>query len=484
MPGVQPDPDRGRALTAGCVSIFALPFFIFGIVTLRAALPALRHRSADGVVLLVVGILFAIFGVSMAGITYAVIRQSLGRSRLRNRAPMQPWLWRDDWAARRVAESSSWAVPVTWLFAIVWNGITIPLTMTMFRLMFTNRALVFVVVFFPLVGVTIACAAVYVTMRRWRFGRSVCAIDRVPIPLGATFHGEIANRSTTIPESGYALVLSSIKRVVRGGGRNRTVQDDVLWQEEQRIAPALIAPTPEGVRIPFAFTVPPDGASTEMRALPERTLWRLDVSAELPGVDYKASFELPVFETSEGHSAEQVAAYHLAHRADAARHELTAESRVTTTPLPTGGVSFHVAPIRGLAALTSCVVILAILTGGIAAMLHFGVPVIFTVFFMLFELLIIWATGDVLTGSSTVSADAQSLRTTKTWLGIAARSVIEPSRIESIQSKAGTRFGSRTYFDVEAHFADGNSRTLARNLGTMADADAIAAKLWQAMGRK
>lgn len=51
--------------------------------------------------------------------------------------------------------------------------------------------------------------------------------------------------------------------------------------------------------IPIAIAIPRDAPPTEVRTPADRVLWRLEVKSEARGVDFAASFEVPVFLTTE-----------------------------------------------------------------------------------------------------------------------------------------------------------------------------------------
>ena len=50
--------------------------------------------------------------------------------------------------------------------------------------------------------------------------------------------------------------------------------------------------------IPVAFAIPRDAMPSDPGNANDRVLWRLQVIGEVPGVDYSAAFEVPVFRTS------------------------------------------------------------------------------------------------------------------------------------------------------------------------------------------
>src|SRR6185436_45729 len=125
--------------------------------------------------------------------------------------------------------------------------------------------------------------------------------------------------------------------------------------------------SPDGMRVPFSFEIPAEAPSSDLSAPADKVLWQLAVSAELPGIDYKATFELPVFAT-----ADNFAAHHVARQEEAVRRELSEASRVTATPLPSGGIELRIAPQRDAGALTTFVLFSLIWFGAIFLLWHFG----------------------------------------------------------------------------------------------------------------
>lgn len=470
--------EKSRWMLGGCLAVFALPFFIGGAQILSSGVRALHRHEEDAPFLLALGIGFAALSVAFVGIIAFGVRAGQAVARRRQENPMQPWLWRDDWAARRIAETTTQGSVVMLIFALMWCAITIPIAAVFIgRPMPRNPAFAIVLVF-AAIGVALLGTAVYQFLRRAKFGRSICAIDRLPVEPGQTLGGTIEHRGTHVPEAGYRFVLACVNRIVTGHGRSRSVSIQTMWSAEQTVSGALAAPSPAGMRVPFSFALPADAPSSDVSEPDDQVLWRLTVAAELPGIDYKAAFELPVFET-----AGDAAAHHAARREAAARRELSPASRAAVTPLPSGGIEVRVGPHRDADALTTFVLFAVIWFGIIAMMWRFGAPGFFAAIFAMFGLIILFMAVDFFAGTSTVGADKSGLRTQHRVLGMARAKSIDAAAVESIASKAGGHFGNRPYFDVEARLSDRSSRTLARYFVSRDDADAVAAKLWEALGR-
>ena len=471
------DAEKGRWFLGGCVAVFALPFAIGGVNILTAGIRALHRGEGSAPVLLAIGTGFTALSVAFVALIAFAMRQAQAAARRRNLNPMQPWLWRDDWAARRVAEANPRGRAALLIFALMWNAITIPIAVLVAR-QFPRNLSVAIVFVFAAIGLALLGAAAYAASQRWKFGRSICTIDRLPIEPGQRFSGQIEHRGTQVPDAGYRFVLSCVNRIITGSGRSRSAATQTLWETEQRVSGALAAPSPVGMRVPFAFDLPADAPSSDLSKPNDLVLWQLAVAAELPGIDYKAAFELPVFVT-----AGEAAAHHAARRQEAARRELSPASRATATPLPSGGVELRVGPHRDAGAFTTFVFFAAIWFGVIALMWRLGAPIFIAGFFSLFGLLILAMAVDFFTGTSIVSADSAGLRTRHALLGMSRSKSIEAAQVDSIASKVGGHYGHHPYFDVEARLKDQSSRTLARYFVNRDDADVVAAKLWEGLGR-
>ncbi len=87
-------------------------------------------------------------------------------------------------------------------------------------------------------------------------------------------------------------MLSSVHRYRSGSGKNRSTHQDVLWQKSYRVALDRSGPG-----IPIAFQVPYDCEPTDDGDSDNQRIWKLEVKAEVLGVDYHVEFEVPVFRT-------------------------------------------------------------------------------------------------------------------------------------------------------------------------------------------
>jgi hypothetical protein len=289
---------RGRTLLLGCIGLFMLPFIGAGVSLLSVGIRALQHHEANAIAPLLAGFFFTAFSVSFFAIVFVAIRNTARAAALQASAPDQPWLWRPEWTARRIPDQRRNITAFLWIFAIFWSAISFPVAYLVLRdWPKEQKPALLLFLIFPAVVPAVAIAASYMSLRRLKFGVSVCTIDTVPIRRGHTFHGEIEMRGDAVPDDGYRLRLVCVHRIVRGSGKSQSVDEQALAQQEMRVSSASAMRSPTGgVRIPFSMTVPSDGKSCDIRNPRDQILWRLEAAAEMPGIDYAASFELPVFD--------------------------------------------------------------------------------------------------------------------------------------------------------------------------------------------
>lgn len=221
----------------------------------------------------------------------------------------RPWLDRADWS-EGVARSRSRAFLFAhWFGAVVWNGLSVPLVFGLFLggrwtdVPWAGRML------FGLwiaVGVLILTNAVVATVRARRFRGLTLHLDPLPGSIGGQAGGALEIPVPIGVGIDARVTLRCIHAYVRGTGRNRTRQQDVLWSDE--LIPE-IERSAGGSRLRFVFDVPalelPEsevgGEDDTLRLTSTTTgaegrrFWAVRISARLPGADLDETFEVPVY---------------------------------------------------------------------------------------------------------------------------------------------------------------------------------------------
>ena len=132
-----------------------------------------------------------------------------------------------------------------------------------------------------------------------KFGNSIFEMDATPGVLGGVLNGRIQTNLRTRPDEGVRLMLSCIRRVTSGSGKNRSTREKVLWQDTFLVPGGETASGPRGVSVPVSLTIPYESGPESDPEASSPVEWRLEAAAELSGVDFAARFEIPVFRTDD-----------------------------------------------------------------------------------------------------------------------------------------------------------------------------------------
>jgi hypothetical protein len=460
----------------GCAILFLLPFAAVGVVTAGLAI-----GSAAGGDLGKAGFLsiFALVfgGVGIGGIV-AVLRGRRGAEAAMAREaryPEEPWLWREDWAARRIADGSALEMGFAWAFAALWNLVSIPAAVVGVRaaLREGNRAAL-VALLFPAVGLGLLVWAARITIRRRRYGSSVLELTTLPAAVGHALQGTVRTPAELRPPEGFRVVLSCIRRVTTGSGRNRSTSESILWQEEHRTSAGALG-------VPVAFAIPADAVPSDPGRGNDRTLWRLELSAEVPGIDYAAGFEVPVFRTAASAlprtEAEAAVAALAAVPAD---YRQPAGSRIQVSRTRRGTeIYFPAARNPGLA--SSLTVFTLIWSAAIWATIAFRAPLIFPIVFGAFGVLLLIILIDQWIGVTRVTADRDGVTVAKGWLVPGSGRTLRAAEVAEVTIKIGSQAGRTPYYDVVLATTTGKRVTAGGGIPDKREAEWLAAAVQTAL---
>jgi hypothetical protein len=427
----------------GCVLLFFLPFAVGGIF---AAARGIRvAQSGDWSQAGLLAIFALVFGgVGLGGIGAVLVgrRKAEEALALEARHPDAPWLWREDWATRRLSDTSRATMWSAWAFAALWNLVSLPSSILAVRSALhvgTNAAVI--ALLFPVVGVGLVAWAIRATLRYRRYGASRFDLTTLPASVGRSLEGTLRPPAGLRPLEGYRVVLSCIRRVTTGSRGDRSTSESVLWQEERRV-PA----TAGGV--PVAFAIPPDATPCDPKRGGDRTFWRLTASAEVPGVDYAATFEVPVFRTAAGDQprtdAERAVA---ALDADASDYRQPAGSpiHVSTTHR---GVEIYYPNARNRGMATGLTLFLAFWVFATWATVHFGAPIVFPIVFAAFGLLLLSIALDQWLGVTRVTAGDGQVTVASGWLVPRRERTLRAPEIADVTARITSQSGNTPYYDI------------------------------------
>jgi hypothetical protein len=292
-----------KLASTGCLVLFLLPFaFVGGFTGIRAILLLQRGNWREALLYILFAVVFG--GVGFGGLIglRVALRQFRQEQELQAAHPNEPWLWRTGWASRRIEDSSRVDLLGAWIFALFWNLVSAPAGYLGVRAALQEgKPAAAVALLFPLVGLGLLARAIQLSIRKRKYGVSRLELDTLPAAIGQKLTGTVRTTMASLPAGQFLAELTCIRRTITRSGKSGSTSERILWQERQQVRGEQIRDAAGmGVRIPISFPLPRDVEPWDTSDSNNKILWRLEVSAEVPGVDYAARFEVPVFRTAGG----------------------------------------------------------------------------------------------------------------------------------------------------------------------------------------
>jgi len=479
-------PSLGSAnLGVGCIVLFLLPFAAVGLFTAVMAVQRAGSRNWTD------ALLFALSAVTFGGVGCGGIAVALaGRRKLEAQAafeathPDSPWLWRSDWASGRIVDSSRAAMFTGWIFAVFWNLVSLPAGFLGVRgAIQDDKPAALLALLFPLVGIGLLVWAIRSTLRYRKYGVSRLELSTVPGVIGRALIGLVRAPASVQPDAGFQVTLSCVRRVATRSGKNTSTSERIAWQEEQSVTgePSRTATTME-THIPVAFRIPADAEACDDTDSNNRVLWRLQLVASMPGVDYRSQFEVPVFRTAGTNQPLSMDEERLARSPLAgSEYEQPADSRIVVTSNRRGTeIVFPAA--RNPGAATSLTLFLVLWLGCIALQMYFRAPIVFPIITGLFGLLMLIGVLDLWLEVSRVTVDAGTLTWATGYLFPGREHALGAWEIADVTASIGMQAGATVYYDVTVVRNNGKKTKVGRSVRDKREAQWLAGTLKKAVG--
>lgn len=209
-------------------------------------------------------------------------RSKTPAQQLREQHPTEPWLWREDWASRRMVYSNRSRGLGLLFFALFWTGFG----SAMAYLFIQNHTTPFrwLMLLIPAFGLLFLYGGARQAILGFRHQQFTLILDKVPIRVGERFTGRVEVES--IPDGRIRTKLFCFKSANREEKRT-------LWDAEHGIPRSYVRGTP--LSIPIDFDIPFDGRQTSES---DEITWRLAVEiGKVEGSpDAAGEFDVPVFD--------------------------------------------------------------------------------------------------------------------------------------------------------------------------------------------
>jgi len=468
--------DRSGRLAAAVTLVFVG----LGLWLMGAGLRGLLGPDpGNGAVMQVAGgFVFAAMGGLGTWLSLRDDRQRLSRGALQRRHPGEPWKWRPDWERGRIGCASGTGAILLSLFAAIWNAFCVPMLWAV-----DGPEVVFVSVF-VLVGAGLAVFSL-VELWRWRrFGRCVFTSTSLPGTPGGRIRGSVQLGRALRPAGGFRATLSCYRfRTGRNGG------EELLWQEEGRVRESAVSAGPRGSVVPVDFSIPGDVAPSSVPGCSSGIRWRLDVRANVPGVDLHASFEVPVFAGAAA-ASDRFASWPdasgparvLEPEAPPAvdRERFTPDSPIRRIRRDDGGVELRLPPARnkGQAAFLLAVTFVWSFFAALAAAAappFFGVVFVGAWLFLLYASICMWLRR------WRIVAAASGLRVRSSVLGLGLTRSIPAADVQRIEAKLTGEFGSQALYELRVQRRAGRPVHAGDGIRSKREAEWLCAALAQGL---
>ena len=478
----------------GMVFASAGAFFAFKMLSGSLGAPGQVQEN------LWIGVLIStIFILVGGGIVYGTIS---GTRTLQEQAdaaqsnPESPWLWRKDWAARRVESKNRNSAIFLWVAAAFWNAIALTVAFaTVPKLWRTSNLLAFLPLGFCVIGLTLAGAAMRASIRRERFGQTYFELGSLPFSPGQSLRGTIHLRFNADAKHGIDLRLRCVRQVVTGSGKSRSIHESVLWQADNNVPQEMLTPSPMGdATIPVEFSIPGDAYESCLEQPDDKVLWILHAQADVPGVNYSDDFEVPVFRlTTSQVSASASPSFFSAQASPAAPAFQSDASDVSAPPNPkvrvstgrNGGTEFYFPPFRNPARVLLLFVFTTVWSAIVYFLGHSPAPWLFALVFGFIDLFLIYGLIRATLGSFRVEAGDGKIVFRRDLLAIGAAREIPFTEIRQILTEtAAQQQGARPSYSLCLYTKEGKKLTLADAIDDRQEARWVAAQLEKLAGLK
>jgi len=441
-----PNPKAGPAETI-IKFFFAIAFCVIGIFCLgMASILVFEGNFRKLIIAAPMGLAFSGFGIFFLLSLFSARVKGRYLDEARANHPEEPWLWRKDWAGGNINSSSRLWLKFVWAFALLWNTISLPLAGMIPKFLQKGGGEVVLISLFPAVGLGLLVWAIERTLRWKKFGRAVLSLNTFPGVIGGELRGVVKANAGFAPRSAIRIGL----RCLQSDAHSESGGETILWRTEVYLPPDVIKQGPEGPEIPFVLTIPYNCQSSSPEDLAIQTIWRLRVRADLPRLDFAASFDVPVFITPDSKESvtEDLGATNRTIYRDGAWHRFSPDAAIGIKKSSLGECRIYFPPNRTPRTaffLGFTTVVIGLVVWGLN---RTDAPPFFPIMFGVFGALFLLGTLSYLFRKTLVLVKPGSLEIMNRTLGIGTTRRLTPEQVVGIYATVHLDTSNMTYYEI------------------------------------
>lgn len=442
------------------------------------------NRDLRPLKLVFFGIFVVVFGGAGFGIMFWGIKSIFGSkkiNKLQNAFPGQPWFQKEVWREGIIKSSSKGGLIFSIIFATFWNAIAIPVPIIILtKEVEKGQPMIYLVLLFPLVGVLLVLWAIYAIIKWKKFGESYFRMDNVPGLIGGKLSGKICTTVNIIPEDGFHIKLKCINRYETGSGKNRSTRENILWESEQVIARELLYQDLTRSEIPVLFAIPFSEKPTDESNSRNEIIWKIEVKASVPGLDYSSEFEIPVFKTDESNPdfalpQEEIEA--LPQKTVAPLELLDRGGIIVSPSYSSGGMEYLFPMGRNWKSSLGLSLFSIVWNGIVIGIFCAKAPLLFLITFGGVGIILILCSLNSWFNKRKVEINQYSIKLSGGFMGIGSKREIDIKEYQSFNRKMTSQSNQTTFYKVLLHTVSNETYTVATALKGKTLADAFIAEL-------
>jgi hypothetical protein len=428
----------------------------------------------DIIIFPAVAILFSGIGIGVIVFGIINIKKAKILVGLEQKNPDKPWLQKPDWLSGKIKSSNKTMIYFSLFFALFWNLISWPVVIAFIPeiLKGKNYAMMFIFLF-PAVGIGLIIWFVFLLIRWKKFGESVFVMESMPGVVGGAVKGLIITNVNIKSDSGFKVELNCVNKYTSGGGKNRKTSERILWQNVRFLKREAMEDDLTKSAIPVLFKIPFDAKETNEENSNDKIIWRVKVSADVPGVDYSAHFEIPVFRTEASREDFELDDSSLnKYTEEPTRDSLLKSSGIISEDLVNGGVRF-IFPVAWKSAIV--VFVFIVFWGAVVVFLWTkrNVPMMFKIFSSAVLPFIIYHFLDLLLYRSEITVQNNSVSILNGWLGLRSVKDLTNSDISEIKIEKSSQSGKTLFYSIAAITKSDKKVVIAKRINNLQQAEYI-----------
>jgi hypothetical protein len=248
----------------------------------------------------VLGAVGAVFFLAGAGIEFSAInsiRFEYTRKQKAQTHPDELWLADYSWDPRGTADDGPRKIRQTLIGTILMAIFLIPFNWWAFASGEGPIPVKFIVGLFDTILLFLTGHFIYLVLQRIKYGGARLEFERFPFFIGESVDCYLVTSHGIGNFDSFAVTLRCIEEreeVIRSGSSTkRTIVYKEKYRDEKRFEGSGNIDTAMR-RLPISFALPDDAPITHLKNRPGR-YWELEVKAETAGIDYAATFLVPVY---------------------------------------------------------------------------------------------------------------------------------------------------------------------------------------------